>query len=152
MTMFTRGVRAQVPVAPNRPVATDNVKAPTVVTLGGAPGRWLDGPLSGEPVHVDALRQTTTLARKPVRFVNMDVVVGALRLVEVVLDGDDGEVGRLGQDVHDPGPPVCRHPGRPEVGHTGSARPVVEADESSPGGAAGPALTELDSVASAPVH
>jgi len=51
----------------------------------------LDGPLGGHLTQADALRPATAPAG--VLFVDIDVAVGASRLVEVVVDRDDGAVG-----------------------------------------------------------
>ena len=153
---------AQVPRAPDGPVAADNIEALAVIIVGtlGRPGN----PFGGQPAQVDALRITTVPARLLV--VDVDVAVGASRLVKVVPDGDDRFVGPPRHDLHRPGPPLAGHAGRPEAGsdrlsvrfgdgrHAGIACTVVEADvlefvDSVATVAARPAPAELDAIAAA---
>jgi len=149
---------AQVPEASGGLLVVDDVEALAVRALGG-----LDGPLARVLVQVHAVRPGGALAGVLLLGVVVDVVLGALGLAEVVLDGDDGPVRHLLDDVHGPRPPVLGHAGRPQeradgvfdlVGlgggrHARRAGAVVEADVLRAVGASGPAVAELDAIAAA---
>ena len=153
MGPFAVGVGAQVPGAPHGPVAADDVETLAAITIFGALG-GLDGPLGGQPAQADTFRPSRpTTALAGVLVIDIDVAVGASRLVEVVPVGDDGAVGPPRHDVHGPGPPVAGHARGSETrSDRVSARLVLEADVFSAVGAAGPALTELDLVSAARVN
>ena len=92
MAPFAVGMGAQVPEAPHCPIAADDVETLAAITIFGAI-RGLDGPLGGQPAQADAFRPSCpTTALAGVLVIDIDVAVGASRLVEVVPDGDDGAV------------------------------------------------------------
>ena len=153
MTLAAVRVGAQVPQAPDGLLVVDDVEALAVRAFGG-----LDGPVTGKRVHVHAVRPDRALTRVLLFCIAINVAIGAARLAEVVLDGDDGAVRLLGDHVHRPGPPSGGGLGASQQGshgvsvrfrdgrHAGHARLVVEADVLGPVRTADPPVAELDAI------
>ena len=153
MTLAAVRVGAQVPQAPDGLLVVDDVEALAVRAFGG-----LDGPVTGKRVHVHAVRPDRALTRVLLFCIAINVAIGAARLAEVVLDGDDGAVCLLGDHVHRPGPPVDGGLGASQQGshgvsvrfrdgrHAGHARLVVEPDVLGPVRTADPPVAELDAI------